>query len=249
MWNIGSGFHMMSSPLMPRRRFIPSALRTTASWERRQPLGCDVVPEVYIMMQGAPSATWARRAVSCCSDTSAARARNSSPHSSPEPGARSSATIVRSSGVAAAGAPGSARRQARQRCTQQRRKIPVRLEARGGEQQPQVRVADHVAQFVDAVARIQQYGDRPAQRAREQRLDHFGQVERQDADVIAGFHARRDEGTRAQAGPLGQLAVGQPRVRKNQRLALGPARGGPQQQVAERRGLDQGRWQHAAGPR
>ena len=96
MWKSGSGSQNRSSSVSSQRSTTARAVRVSASWEMRQPLGSAVVPDVYISTPTSRIrvADAARRTTS--GGTVSAAARNAS--RSTKPGGELSPSMTRRSG-------------------------------------------------------------------------------------------------------------------------------------------------------
>ena len=109
---------------------------------------------------------------------------------------------------------------------------------RSRDDRDEVAVLDHVAELVRLVACVDRHRDGTAQRNREKELDELGTGRQQQADVLARTHTECLQRPCPLERACGELRIGHPEVRKHQRLGIGVAIRGGEQQVADRRHLD-----------
>ena len=80
-----------------------------------------------------------------------------------------------------------------QRCEQAGAKIERVGDPAGGDQADKVGILDEERQFARLIARIDRHGDGAGHNDSEQDFDKFRTRGQQDADMVAGLHAARDE--------------------------------------------------------
>ena len=156
-----------------QRSTTARAVRVSASWEMRQPLGSAVVPDVYISTPTSRIrvADAARRTTS--GGTVSAAARNAS--RSTKPGRRALAEHDPQQRAAGLGDGG----------VEERDEVDVLRDDVGRQHRGGVRVAQDVGELVGLVAGVDEQRAGAEQRAREEGVDERRAVGHQDGDDVA----------------------------------------------------------------
>ena len=173
MWKSGSGSQNRSSSVSSQRSTTARAVRVSASWEMRQPLGSAVVPDVYISTPTSRIrvADAARRTTS----GGTVVGRREERVAVDEAGRRALAEHDPQERAAGLGDGG----------VEERDEVDVLRDDVGRQHRGRVRVAQDVGELVGLVARVDEQRAGAEQRAREEGVDEGRAVGHQDGDDVA----------------------------------------------------------------